>query len=252
MRLNTAWLGLAAGVYVAAALALFPAGTAYRWFAPAELNAVGIEGSVWRGRAALASINGFGVYDLEWSISPWSLFAGRLRARVQARQPDGFVNAEISAGFSSIQVLDMQATTSLATISQLVPVGDVQGLISAQLAELELEQGWPVRAVGQVRIANLETPLLMPNGPSDLIPLGNYIVQLVDSGAPEIRGTFEDQGGPVDVQGSFTLSSDRTYELSGLVAPRPDAPQEIVQAMVFLAPADDDSGRRSFELTGRL
>ena len=58
MRLNTAWLGLAAGVYVAAALALFPAGTAYRWFAPPALNAVGIEGSVWRGRAALASING--------------------------------------------------------------------------------------------------------------------------------------------------------------------------------------------------
>jgi hypothetical protein len=251
MRLNSAWLGLAAGVYVAASLALFPAGTAYRWFAPPEVNFAGVEGSVWRGRAALASVTGFGVYDLEWSISPWALLRGRLQARVQARQPDGFLNAEISAGFGSIRIIDMQATTSLATINQVVPVGDVQGLISAQLTELELEQGWPVRAVGQVRIAELETPLLMPSGPSDLIPLGNYVVQLIDSGTPDIRGTFEDQGGPVEVEGSFTLSSDRNYELTGLVAPRPDAPQEIVQAMAFLAPVDE-TGRRSFELTGRL
>ncbi|MDH3507241.1 MAG: type II secretion system protein N [Gammaproteobacteria bacterium] len=251
MRFNTAWLGLAAGVYVAAVLALFPAGTAYRWFAPPELNLAGIQGSVWRGRAALASITGFGVYDLEWSISPWSLLTGRLRAQVQARQPDGFVNAEISAGLGSTQIFDMQATTSLATIGQVVPVGDVQGLISAQFAELELAQGWPVRAIGQIRIADLQTPLLMPSGPSDLIPLGNYVVQLIDSGTPDLRGTFEDQGGPVEVEGSFTLSNDRTYELSGLVAARPDAPQEIVQAMAFLAPADS-TGRRPFELTGRL
>ncbi len=252
MRLNTAWVGLAAGVYVAATLALFPAGTAYRWFAPPQLEIAGIEGSIWRGRAALASIAGFGVYDLEWAVSPWSLLTGRLNARVQARQPDGFVNAEIFAGLSSIRIIDMQATTSLATIGHVVSMGDVQGLVSAQLAELELERGWPVRAIGQVRIANLETPLLMPSGPSDLIPLGNYVVQLIDSGTSEVRGTFEDQGGPVEVEGSFALSSDRTYELSGLVLPRPDAPQEIVQAMVFLAPEDGGTGRRVFELTGRL
>ncbi|NIW24491.1 MAG: type II secretion system protein GspN, partial [Gammaproteobacteria bacterium] len=216
MRVNTAWLGLAAGVYVAASLALFPAGTAYRWFAPPELNIAGIEGSVWRGRAALASINGVGVYDLEWSINPLSLLTGRLRARIQARQPDGFLNADVTAGPGSIRVLDMQATTSLATIGQAASVGDVQGLISAQLTELELDQGWPVRAVGQVRIADLQTPLLMPNGPSDLIPLGNYVIQLIDSGTADIRGSFEDQGGPVEVEGSFTLTRDRTYELTGL------------------------------------
>lgn len=251
MRFNTAWLGLAAGVYVAAALALFPAATAYRWFAPPQLNAVGIEGSIWRGRAALASVRGFGVYDLEWSTSPWSLLTGRVRTRVQARQPDGFVNAEISASLGSIRIVDMQATTNLATIGQVIPIGDVQGLISVQLAELELEQGWPVRAVGQVRIAELQSPLLMPSGPSDLIPLGNYVVELIDSGTPEIRGRFVDQGGPVEVEGSFTLNSDRGYEFSGRVVARPDAPQEILQAMAFLPPADD-TGRRSFELTGRL
>ena len=140
MRVNTAWLGLAAGVYVAAACALFPAGTAYRWFAPAEVNMAGIEGTVWRGGAAVASVAGFGVYDLEWSISPLSLLTGRVRARLQARQPDGFLDADVSVGLGSIRVADMQATTSLATIGQIVPVGDVQGLISAQLTELELEQ----------------------------------------------------------------------------------------------------------------
>lgn len=251
MRLNTAWLGLAAGVYVAGTLALFPAATAYRWLAPPELNATGIEGSVWRGRAALASVAGLGFYDLDWSVSPWTLLTGRVRVQIQARQMDGFINTEIHAGLGSVRIVDLQATTSLAAIGQIVSVGDVQGLISAQLTELELEQGWPVRAIGQVRIAELQTPVLMASGPSDLIPLGNFSVELVDSGNAEIRGRFEDQGGPVEVTGDFTLSSDRTYSFSGLVLARPEAPPEIVQAMVFLPPADD-TGRRSFELTGRL
>lgn len=252
MRVNTAWLGLAAGVYVAAAVALFPAATAYRWFAPPAVNVSGIEGSVWRGRAALASVAGLGLYDLEWSASPWTLLTGRLRARVQARQPDGFVNAEIRAGLGSVRILDLQGTTSLATIGQLVPVGDVQGLISAQLSELELADGWPVRAVGQVRIAELQTPLLTPSGPSSLIALGNFAVELLEAPAPEIRGQFTDQGGPLEVEGDFVLNNDRSYELSGLIAARPDAPQEIVQTMAFLTPADDGSNRRQFELTGRL
>ena len=39
--------------------------------------------------------------------------------------------------------------------------------ISGVLAELELEQGWPIRAIGQVRIAELQAP---PFGSSDPIP----------------------------------------------------------------------------------
>jgi general secretion pathway protein N len=252
MRSRPAWLGLGAGAYVAATLALFPAATAYRWFSPVDVRASGIEGTIWRGRAALATVVSVGMYNLEWSVSPWSLLKGSIEAQLQAQQPDGFVRGTIHAGLRSLRFSDLQAATSLATISELVPLGDVQGLLSVQLEDLELRQGWPVRGVGQLRLGQLQTPLLMPNGPSELIPLGDFLVTLVDSEGDALTGRFEDQGGPLEVSGNFTLTTARTYDLNGLVRPRNDAPEEIVRALQFLTGAPDNDGRRSFELTGSL
>ena len=252
MSKRSAWLGLAAGAYVAAVVALFPAATAYRWFAPAEIRAAGIEGSIWRGRAALASVASVGLYDVEWSLNAWRLLTGRLDSTLQARLPDGFVRAHVSAGTSAVEITDLQLSSTLGYFGSFVPLGDVTGLVSVQLSVLALSDGWPVRAVGDVRLAQLEAPLLMPGGPSGLIPLGNYLVTLSDESANGIGGEFVDQGGPLEVGGTFTLAQNRAYELSGLVRPRESAPEELVRGLEFVTAPPDQDGRRAFELTGSL
>jgi hypothetical protein len=137
-------------------------------------------------------------------------------------------------------------------LGRIVPLGDIQGRLSIQLAELEFEDGWPVRAEGQLRIAQLKTPLLMPGGPTELISLGDYLVNLSANDAPGINGRFEDQGGPLEVAGAFTLTPTRAYDFNGLARARPDAPEEIIQALMFLPTASDGSDRRAFELGGTL
>ncbi|HSG66705.1 MAG TPA: type II secretion system protein N, partial [Gammaproteobacteria bacterium] len=155
MRLRSAWLWLGAGAYLVATIALFPAATAYRWFAPPEVRAAGLEGTIWRGRAALVSVVGLGASDVEWTTAFAPVLIGRIEVAVQARQPDGFVSTNVVAGLRSIRLLDLRATTTLSTLGRLVPLGDVRGSISAQLSELELRDGWPEKALGQVRIAGL-------------------------------------------------------------------------------------------------
>jgi general secretion pathway protein N len=252
MSSRPAWLGLGAGVYLAATLAAWPAGTAYRWFAPAGIEAAGISGTVWRGSAAVASIAGLGLYDVEWAIRPLSLLTGSLAIDVRARQPDGFIDAAVRAGLGTVRITDLRGTTSLRSLSRVIPLGDVTGLLSLQLDSLEIEDGWPRSAVGQIRLAQLETPLLMPGGPSGLIPLGNFVVSLEETGSGEVAGQFTDQGGPLEVSGRFRLSEDHSYELSGLIRARDSAAPEIVQGLQFVTGAPDESGRRPFELSGSL
>jgi len=249
---RSAWLGLAAGAYLAAVVALFPAATAYRWVAPPQVRATGIEGSVWRGRAALVSVANVGLYEVEWSTNPWPLLTGQLDLTLQARIPDGFVRGRISAGARTIRATDLQVSSTLSFVGQLVPLGDVRGLVSIQLATLEFAEGWPTRAAGDVRLAQLEAPLLMPGGPSGLIPLGNYLVTLTDDVPDTLGGRFVDQGGPLEVAGTFSLQSDRAYELEGLVRPRDGAPEELVRGLEFVTAPPDPDGRRAFELTGSL
>lgn len=252
MAHRSAWLGLAVGAYLAATVASFPASTAYRWLAPPEVRATGIEGTVWRGRAALASVADVGLYDVEWSTSAWRLLTGRLNLYLQARIPDGFVRGNVSANASTIEVTDLQVSSTLTFAGRFVPLGDVRGLISVQLAALELTNGWPTRASGDVRLAQLEAPLLMPGGPSGLIALGNYLVTLGESQARGLNGDFIDQGGPLEVSGTFSLAPSRAYELSGNVRPRPDAPEELARGIEFVTAPPDNDGRRAFELTGSL
>jgi general secretion pathway protein N len=252
MANRSAWLGLAAGAYLAATIALFPAATAYRWLAPAGIRAAGIEGSIWRGRAALVAIADVGLYDIEWSTSPWRLLTGRLVLVLQARMPDGFLRGHVNAAPGSVEITDLQLSSTLTFAGRFIPLGDVRGLVSVQLETLELRDGWPTRVVGDVRLAQLQAPLLMPGGPSGLVPLGNYLVTLTDTGSNQLGGEFVDQGGPLEVSGTFSVDETRAYELRGLTRPRDDAPQELVNGLAFVTAPPDPNGYRAFELTGSL
>jgi general secretion pathway protein N len=247
-----AWLGLALGVYLIATLASFPAATAYHWFAPDELRLAGIDGTVWRGRATLGSVSRLSVEDVQWQISPWSLVTGTIAGRVELRLADGFASTRFSIGRNAIRASELQATTSVTTLSRLVPLGDVRGLVSVQLAEIELRQLWPVRAVGQIRLANLEVPAIVPGGTGGLVPLGNYLVSLSPGADATLAGSFEDEGGPLEISGSLHVTPEKAYEISGLVLARPEAPRELVQSLDFFAGAADSSGRRPFGLSGSL
>jgi hypothetical protein len=134
MARRSAWLGLAVAAYLAATVTLFPAATAYRWLAPPDVRVTGIEGTVWLGRAALASVADVGLYDIEWSTSAWRLLTGRLNLDLQARIPDGFVRGSVNAGASTLEVTDLQLSSTLTSAGRFVPLGDVRGLVSVQLA----------------------------------------------------------------------------------------------------------------------
>src|SRR5690606_26175100 len=91
-----AWIALGLGAYIAFALSTFPAAAAYRWFAPPELRLAGVEGTVWSGRAALASAGDFPMRDLRWNIDAPPLLLGRVVGRARAALAEGFVETEVT------------------------------------------------------------------------------------------------------------------------------------------------------------
>src|SRR5690606_35691481 len=126
-----AWIALGLGAYIAFALSTFPAAAAYRWFAPAELRLVGIEGTVWSGRAALASVENFPMQDLRWSIDALPLLIGRVNGRVRASLGEGFVESIVKLSPSGdVELTDLRMSTSLASLASALPVGDIRGQLA--------------------------------------------------------------------------------------------------------------------------
>ncbi|HET8697263.1 MAG TPA: type II secretion system protein N, partial [Gammaproteobacteria bacterium] len=206
-------MALGVGAYLAFLIVSFPAATAFRWLVPAEVKASGIEGTLWSGRAAAASVADLPLQDLRWRASPWPLFVGRLAADVEARLPDGFARAHVSASASRVRLRDARFALSLPTLQALFPLGGTRGQATANLSTVELTDGWPTAVVGELRLAKLEVPpMIRGGGGAQLIPLGDYLVRFEPpTGEPKVAASFNDTGGPLEVSGTLGLTPSRAY-----------------------------------------
>jgi general secretion pathway protein N len=245
------WIALGAGAYLAFTISMFPAG-AYQWFAPANVSLVGVEGTIWNGSAAVGSIAGLGVRDVRWRLRALPLVIGRLGARFEARLADGFVSGSVVASIGGVELNDVTASTSLPVLREVLPLKGVEGLASAALETLRIEDGWPSAVVGNLRIAQLQVVPFMPTSQPGLMALGDYEVTFTDTGGRGLAASFRDTGGPLEVTGTLTVGARREYMLDGFVKPRANAPQALVDGLTVMTGEPDASGRRQVTLTGTL
>jgi len=247
------WIALGVGAYLAFTLTAFPAATALAWFGPSQLAAVGVEGTIWSGRAASVSIDRFGITGLRWRLRPIALLTGRLGGHVEGQLRDGFVNTDFAASRRRVELTNLRGGTAIGALAEVLPaVRGVNGQLSANLSLLVLEDGWPSSAAGELRVAALElTPYIPTRGVSE-VGLGDYTITFSEAPPGELAAKIADAGGPLEVAGSVTLDARRAYTLDVLVKPRPGAPEVLVEGLKIMTPEPDAEGRRRLMLPGSL
>ena len=253
MKNRWSWLALGVGAYLAFALSTFPAGTAVRWFVPPPVVFNGVQGTVWSGSAAGGTIGGLPVQDVRWHVRPLTLLTGHVGANVEARLADGFLNTGLTASMSRVQFNDLRGGTSLATVALILPVRGMRGQASVALSSLEIENGWPVHILGELKLAALEVAPFIPNGrSSDTVPLGDYTVTFGEAPARSVAARFIDNGGPLEVAGTLVVSPAREYTFDALIKPRNSASKDLVDGLNIMTADPDSDGRRRLTLTGSL
>jgi general secretion pathway protein N len=237
---------------VAFTLATFPAAVVVQWFVPPELSVSGVQGTLWSGSTTSIAADGLAVRDVRWSVRPWQLLLGRVDAAVEARLPDGFVATDVVASPSSIRFANLRGGTSLPSLTNLLPVRGMRGQASFALESLELENNWPTRVVGELRVSGLEVAPFASNGRQQLLALGDYTVTFTAAPPRELAARFVDNGGPLEVGGTVTVDATRSYTLDALIEPRPGADEQLVQGLTIMTAEPDAEGRRRLTLTGSL
>jgi hypothetical protein len=245
-------LALGVGAYVAFTLAMFPAGTAVRWFAPPGVTLAGVEGTLWSGSAASCSVAGFAAESLRWRVRPWALLLGRLDASVEAQIPDGFVSTSLAASPSRVRFSGLRGATSLPALAAVLPIRGMRGQASVVLESLEIAGGWPTTVVGELKLAGLETAPFIPDGSGALLPLGDYTITFVPAPERELLAQFVDTGGPLEVSGTVKLDAARAYTFDALVEPRAGAPESLVEGLRIMTADPDPEGRHRLTMTGSL
>jgi general secretion pathway protein N len=246
------WIALGAGAYLAFTLSAFPAATALAWFGPSQIAAVGVEGTIWSGRAASVSIDRLGITGLRWSLRPIALVFGQLGGHVEGQLRDGFVNADFAASRSRVELTNLRGGTAIGALVDVLPVRGVNGQLSANLSRLVLEDGWPSSAVGELRVAALEVTPLIPTPGVSVVGIGDYTITFAEAPPGELAARIVDSGGPLEVTGTVTLGAGRAYALDARIKPRPGAPEQLVEGLKIMTAEPDAEGRRRLMLTGSL
>lgn len=241
-------LALGIGAFVVFALFTLPAGVVLSRLASAGVVTAGVSGTAWKGEAQVLQIDGVQVGSVQWNLHLLALLAARLSADVKVTRVDGFAQATVSAGSGGrVEFKELTASLPLGSLPSNVVPGGWTGTANLKLAQLALENGWPVSATGTVEGIDITGPANKP------VNRGSYKITFPVEGAPAdtLTGALSDLGGPLQVAGTVQLKTDRSYLIEGLIATRPDAPRDVVNALQFLD-EPDAQGRRPFSVSGTM
>lgn len=226
-------------------LIVFPARVAHYWFTPASVAISGIQGSIWRGHALEGEIGGIYVRNLNWRMQPWALFTGELAYSIEADTVSGFINGDAAIGIGGSAALrNFTASLSLQSMQSIVGMPGLGGTANLQFERLVFEDGIPVAAEGTLEIANLLAPLIHRSS------VGGFRAEFFtqESG---IIASVEDTDAVVELAGSLSVSSDRTYQFIAQVAPKDTTPANLREQMRFLG-TPNERGQYDLRLEGQL
>lgn len=230
-------------VFAAVVIVRLPA----EWLIPGSVAkaCASLEGSLWSGSCAGLVLSGTPVGDVSWSLKPLRLLTGRLAAHVNVVHAAGATaSADVELGWGgAITARHLLADVPLD--AGLVPgiPRTLHGSAHADLDVAQVHKGVITALAGRIEARNLEDR----SGGADT-PLGSYLVTFRGGSSPP-TGKLRDLEGPLALEGTLRLTPQPGFELEGQIAPRSDAPPELVNNIRFLG-TPDASGRRPFTLSG--
>lgn len=231
--------------FVLAFIMMFPARAAYSWFAPEAVRLSGLEGSVWSGSAAEASVAGLYFRDLRWRMRPLRLFTGKVAASIEASPSSGFLEADVALGFGGdVTLTNVNGSLPLSAFATIARVPGLAGNTSIQFVELRIRDGLPVAADGTLSVANLVAPMV------DAAPIGGYRAEFFTEDNAVVA-SVEDVNGVFDLAGSLTISADRNYQFLGKVAATDNTSDKLRRQLRFLG-SPNDRGQHDIRLEGQL
>ncbi len=231
--------------FVVGLVALFPARVAYHWVSPPGLALAGIDGTVWRGRAANADIGGIYLRDLEWRFVPGRLLTATLAWHLEAVPSSGFIDVQAGIGFGGdVTLKDLRASVPLGALQSVVGVPGLQGTANANFPTARLSSdGIPADVTGSIEVGGLVLPLVTPGA------LGRYRAEFQTQDGTVVASVRDDDA-VITIAGRLQVAPDRTYEFLGQVAPTAQTPQKVHDQMRFLG-SPDAQGRYELRLSGR-
>lgn len=231
---KTLWIPLGLVLFLVFAIANIPATWGgYFLTRGTGLALSGVTGTLWNGRASLASlrteVREYSLGQLSWQLRPLSLLTLSPCATVATRLPQQQFDGEICAAPSgALQVRDADISVPSVLLQTHLPI-PIQGQFSSHIDQLQLRGN-----VLQSLKGNLTWNGARVNTGTNWLDIGSYAAELADNGNNGIKAQFFQLAGPIDVNLAVELTAPSGGRITGELA-GPKAFFESANALDMLA-----------------
>ncbi len=218
------WIALGLGLFLVFVLSNIPAvWGAWAMTRGTGLAMSGVTGSVWNGKASLASVQMNGqehsLGQLSWSLSPLSLITRC--AQVTTKLPMQEFAGEICSGAGGdVEIHDADVSVPATVLQSKFPV-PIHGQVSSHIEELQLRGNVLQKLKGNFTWNNARV-----NTGANWLDIGSYAAELTDNGNNGVNAKVFQLSGPIEVNLDVELAAPSGGRVSGQLA----APQQFIES----------------------
>ncbi|WP_049631110.1 type II secretion system protein N [Cellvibrio sp. pealriver] len=250
------WISLGVSLFLIFVISSIPAvWGAYLLSRSSGLALSGVTGTIWNGRASLASLprpeREYSLGQLSWSLSPLSLLTLSPCAHVKTNLPGQQFEGDVCGGAGgAVKLRNADISLPVALVQTKLPI-PVQGQFSAHIEEMELRGNVLLKLKGKLTWNGARV-----NTGVNWLDIGSYAAEFTDNGSNGISAKLFHLAGPVDVDLQVELAAPSGGKVTGeLAAPR--AFFEAANAMDMLAmfaqeDRVDDEGKTHYRVDMNL
>jgi general secretion pathway protein N len=206
------------------------------------------QGSALGGSAQDIHLGNTRFESLSWRLHVLGLFLGRLEYHFSLREPELQLQGRVATALDRhLYFEELKGNLPLSKISALLgyPSLPVNGQLELQAADFGLNPAGRLSSVsGMIRLLGAHTALGKP------LELGDFSADFITRGS-DVVGNIRDEGGPVELKGTLTLTPQRSYRFTGQAALRADDNRELRQALSILGRPGGD-GKWKINLAGMM
>ncbi|WP_339616815.1 type II secretion system protein N [uncultured Gilvimarinus sp.] len=200
------WILLAVILWLAFVIVQVPASWGgYMMTRNGALALTGISGTVWHGRASMASVKidgrDYSLGELSWDLHPLSLLSlspcADIRTNLERQQVSGTACANLN---NKLTLRDADISVPASLVKDLPENVEISGQLSAHIQQLELKQQQLLALTG-----NVSWSAARLNNGQRWLNLGAFAAELSATEDGAILADVFSLEGPIDLKGNVTM-----------------------------------------------
>lgn len=205
-----------------------------------QITIQNVSGTLWQGSAQQITVQSKHVFkNVDWSICVSHLLMAEACVEFDATYNKNPLSGQLSADLNkNIQAKNIKTTMTAQALGQIItmPIGEIAGDISVDLATLNWQQGGVPSANGIIKWDKASITI------AETAQLGDITITLSESEDQPVNAEISNKNGQLAIAGTASINTETDYKLDLTLTPNNKASSNLKSSLSLFAKPQSNGG----------